>query len=419
MVSGSGLLSLVTPAGKVPGTGVLQTSALFKQQFGDNADPSIVKVIISALPALFGQYPDHSDVAPSAVFVAIFGVLCIAYFYIFAKDYQRGHRFWPFFGLGCYCILRMLGWGLRINWAGNVMHVQMGIACQVFILVSVLIVNMMIMLFGHRIFTWRHPETGNSRLFNLMMNTIYLLVIAIIVMGIVGQTIPFVYFLSEKNLHMCQKVVRVAAVTQVFYAFQGVQLIILAYSFPPGSLDHRFGKSGKHVLPKTLSATWIESTGLFYFPRKGSQEITHKGDPEAEFSRVIPSDVAPGGGLVEHNDDHPNGPKIRTGIILVFVVSLILSISSAFRCASTFISEPIGGTAGDPVHWIFRNWLMYLLYGAFEVVVSVLLLVFRADLRFYIPDMPSKAAARKMRSNNTVVPFASDNVQKTESSHLA
>lgn len=436
-MASAGLLSLLTPPGKVPGTGLLSVATAFKQRFGGSTDPAIMGTILASLPATFGDYPVHADVAPSAIFVAIFCVLALSYFYIFAKDYSRGHRFWAFFGLGAYSILRIIGFGLRIQWSRNVMQVQLGIASTVFTLVSVLFINMLNMLFGHRIFTHRHPETGNASWFNLLMATTYFFVIGVIIMAILGQALPFIYYMPQRNLDMCRKVVQAAAILQIMYAFAGITLVAFAYIIPPGKIDHHFGRfnnGSKDILPKTFSATWLESCSPFYFPRKGSQQILHRGDPRASYIRVMPSQTRPAKGLADHNEDHVNGPKMSVAIALIATTSLLLSLSSGFRCASTFIFGSRGGTPAVPyLNWIFHNWVLYLFYGAFEVIVNILLLVFRADLRFYIPDMAigsggSKGHAAVNDQNtsdselavnqtaNTVVP--AENLQKLETSHV-
>lgn len=412
-----GLLGLFTPPGKAPGTGMLPLTKIIKQRFpGGALNPTLLKTVSASLPATYGDYPHENDIAPSAVFVAIFSILSIAYFYVFIRDYRRGHRFWAFFGLGSYCFLKVLGFGLRINWAQDTLRVETGIASTVFTLVSIMFINMLNMLFGHRIFTRRHPETGNASWFNIGMTVIYVLVVGVIIMAILGQSIPYIYFLSPKNLSMCQHVVQAASILQTLYAFSGIILIITAYSISPGKIDHRlFFKGVKESLPKTFSATWIESCSLFYFPVKGSQHTIHKGDPQANYIRVIPGCKAPANGLCDHNDDHPSGPKISTAIGLIIVTSLMLTVASAFRTASTFILVKRGGIPGVPFgNWVFHNWVLYVFNGAFEVIVSVLLLVFRADLRFYIPD--------KSISNKTSIDLTltqTNEESKLDTSHIA
>lgn len=429
---GSGILSVVTPAGKVIGTGVLPAIQNFKLKFGDYIDPSIVNEVKEQLSGLFGGFPNSDDIAPAALFTAIFSVFTVAYFYIFIRDYKNGHRFWAFFGLGFYSILRLLGFALRIKWSSDVMQIQLAAATMVFSSISVLFLNMLNMLFGHRIFTWRHPETGNSRWFKGCMIIVYLLIFALVVMSILGQGIPYLYFLTPANYKACHDVEKVVGVVQTLYAFAGIFLIAIAYAIPPGrigTLHYQLRNRNQGVrplgLPKTFSATWIKSTSMFYFPnRQDALDNTHKGEAayiveenelssglrnEAEkqvngsedtngkmksskgYIRVMPSDREPACGLVSHNDDvNPNGPKIPTAIILILCTSSLLCISNAVRCVSVFIISQRAHAGGAAIaghsSWVLKSWVLYLFYGVFEVIINTLLLVFRADLRFYIPD---------------------------------
>ena len=82
-------------------------------------------------------------------------------------------------------------------------------------------------------------KTGNASWFNIGMTITYLVVMGVIVMAIVGQAIPFIYFLDSKHLKMCQHVVQAASILQVLYAFAGILLIVTAYAIPPGKIDHR------------------------------------------------------------------------------------------------------------------------------------------------------------------------------------
>lgn len=393
------MLSLVTPPGKVPGTGLKKVVSMLGQLGGGaasnpEAKERLAHAVLGELPGLFGDYPASNDRAPSGLFIALFSIFALAHFYMFLRNKMSGQNFWPSFGLAMYCVMRVIGFGLRINWSFDTMRVDTGIAATVFCVVPVVYISIMNMLFGHRIFTWRHPETGNSKWFNGLMTTVYLVVLGVIVMGILGQAIPYLYFLGEKNLNMCRKVAQAAAILQTLYAFAGLALILNAYAFKPGTIDHRFGKFGKpghkSELPATISPVWIESTGLFYFPKKGSQITYYKDQvPEGKAIRVIASKNPPAGGFANnHTGDHPNGPSITTAIMLVLITSVLLSVSSAFRTASTFNIKPRAGIDGRPLSsWLYHNWLMYFFFGAIEVIVNVMYLVMRADLRFYIPDM--------------------------------
>jgi hypothetical protein len=399
------LLGLYTPEGAVPGTGLINVTATAQEQLGP-LPPTIVDFVVSELPGLFGDYPNHSDIAPSAIFLAVFLIIAVAHFYVFARDYQRGHKFWISFGLGTYAMFKVIGFALRVAWATNVLLIRVGIAATTFCQVSVLYLNVLCMILGHRIFTWRHPETGSCRWFNILVDVVYFLVVGVIVMAIVGQTVPIIFFLGPSHVKMCQQVVQVAAVLNLLYALSGLTLVNLAYTFKPGTIDNRFFRMPrqyhKEELPRTIQATWIESCNMFYFVRKGSQVSIYKDEPLANAIRVIPSDTPPASGLCQsHNPEHYNGPKISTAIMIVVSTSLILTMNVAFRVAWAFTTEVRGGapaTPGGPPAtpinaWIFHNYVFYIWYGATEAMVSVIYLVFRIDLRFYLPDMARKRRA--------------------------
>lgn len=394
--SGGGMLSLVTPHGKVPGTGLLKVSKLMASLTGGHSNPALMNQVLGELPSLFGDYPSHEDIAPCGLFIAIFSVFALAHFYIFGKNYTRGQSFWPSFGLAMYCVMRTIGWGLRLKWSRDIMNVNVGVASAVFCIVPVVYVSVVNMLFGHRIFTWRHPETGEAKWFNIMMLNTYLVVVGVIVMGILGQSIPYIYFLDQHHLDMCRRVTQAAAILQVLYSVSGLVLILFAYVFKPGTIDHKFCRFYKHgdkvELPATFSPTWIQKTSIFYFPQKGSQIPIYKDSPESHAIRVIANEKPPAGGLSRHQSgEHCGGPKMRTAIILIAIASVLLTISSSFRTASTFNITRRGGVNGQPLSsWVYHKWLMYFFFGFFEVVINILYLVMRADLRFYIPDAPRK-----------------------------
>lgn len=422
--AGGGILALVTPQGKVPGTGLHKVVSMLGQLGGGAAQNPAAKerlahAVLGELPGLFGDYPSSSDVGPSSLFIALFSIFALSHFYIFLRNKMNGQNFWPSFGLAMYCVMRVIGFGLRINWSFDNMRVQTGIAATVFCVVPVVYISIMNMLFGHRIFTWRHPETGDSKWFNGIMITTYLIVLGVIAMGILGQAIPYLYFLDDRHLRMCRQVAQAAAILQTLYSFAGLALIIIAYTFKPGTIDHRFGKFGKAgykaELPATISPVWIESTGLFYFPKKGSQIRYFKDQvPEGKAIRVIASKNPPADGLAtNHTGNHPNGPSITTAVMLVLITSVLLSLSSAFRTASTFNIKPRAGIDGRPLSsWLYHKWLLYFFFGAIEVIVNVLYLVFRADLRFYIPDMQKTRKASDPPYN----PTTAEN--KTETDHV-
>ncbi|ANB13989.1 hypothetical protein AWJ20_4942 [Sugiyamaella lignohabitans] len=420
------IIALLTPPGAAPGTGlsgvIAGANTMFAAAGGaEGLGPVIIDQVIGELQGLFGDYPNSTDIAPSAIFLAIFAILGAAHLYIFLKDYSRGHRFWISFGLFIYCVFRVIGFACRISWAKDVLRINTGIVSVVFSQVSVLYMNVLCMILGHRIFTWRHPETGAASWFNAIISVIYLLICGVVAMAIVGQAIPYLYFLSPENWARYQKVVKAAAILNLLYALAGLALVTLAYTFKPGSIDHRLWRmpkmQAKDFLPPTIQPTWIESTGLFYFPRRGSQIPILKGDRLEKAIRVIPSREAPASGLTNsHSPDHTSGPSIRTAVIVVVSLSLILTMNVAFRVAAVFTVKPRGGgTPGSHLNaWVFHNYVFYIWYGAFEVIVNLILLLSRVDLRFYIPDMARKRRADEPLPNHQ---YENDEVKLTASNN--
>ncbi|ODQ64208.1 hypothetical protein NADFUDRAFT_47473, partial [Nadsonia fulvescens var. elongata DSM 6958] len=312
-----------------------------------------------------------------------------------------------------YCIFRMLGFALRLGWSKNVLNVNVAIASTVFAVVSVLYVNAMNLILAHRIFTFRHPETGNALWFNAMISLVYVAILATVIMGIVAQSIPNLYYLTQKHLTMCQQVTQVAGVLAVIMAFLGIVLIVAAYVFKPGSLSGRlfvFHKDpaarSRAELPITISPVWLERFSGTYLPVKGSQTVDHL-EPALDFEhrsiqnsqvdltsaiRVISARETPAGGFTNHVSPSSvvlsKEPSINTAVLIVAVTSFILTLAASFRCASVFMTVPRGGNGSEipDAGFIFHNVIMYMTYGLMEVIVSLIYLVMRTDLRFYIPD---------------------------------
>ncbi|ANB12083.1 hypothetical protein AWJ20_318 [Sugiyamaella lignohabitans] len=400
------VLSLFTPSWAVPGTGLKQVIALAEEEFGADAlTPQLIDASVSAMPGIFGDYPQPSDKAPCGIFIAVYSILALAHLFIFVKNKSRGHNFYMSFGLMWYCLFRMIGFALRVRWISDLLNFNMGIASVTFSQLPPLYLNVLCMILGHRIFTWRHPETGNSKYFNVAIILIYIFSAPLVAMAIVGQVIPNIYFLTEKHLRICHQVTQAAAVLNLSYATSGIFLVQLAYFFKPGTIDHRMLRMPKAKLvphlPPVVQPTWIRSAALTYYPRKGEQIPLYRDGPTGKAIRIIPSRETPAGGLCRpysNDSSSPNNrvPSIRTAVLIVIVVSAIMTMNIVFRTASTFILKPRGGFPGPLNSWIYHNYVYYIWYGAFEAIANVILLLGRVDLRFYIPDMPIKGTGNEL-----------------------
>lgn len=350
------------------GTGVAKVVKMAHQVVGNELPKNVVNLVMTTQYNIYGNFPTKSDIAPSAVFVAVNGILMIAHFYIFARGYARNHRFWPSFGLGWHCIMNMLGFGMRIGWANNVLNIPLGIASTIMIVVSIVYVNSMNLLLAHRILTFRHPETGDATWFGWAMIGVYLVIIGVIVMAVIAQVVIFLYFLDYTHWRQATGAMQAASVLATLVAIGGVFLIALAYVLPRGAL------SLHHDDRRRLPASNIESYGIFYFPPKYSQVLQYQADPSAKIdsgklaARVI------------------NGRSLGSSAVIIIITSLFLTTTAAMRCATCFLGERWSLNVAP----IYGNTLFYIGFGLFETIANVIFLVVRIDLRFYIPDWPLK-----------------------------
>ncbi|KAG5359730.1 hypothetical protein CJU90_5568 [Yarrowia sp. C11] len=350
------------------GTGVAKVVKMAHQVVGNQLPENVVNLVMTTQYNIYGNFPTKSDIAPSAIFVAVNGILMCGHFYVFGRGYMRNHHFWPSFGLGWHCILNMLGFGMRIGWASNVLNIQLGIASTVMIVVSIVYVNAMNLLLAHRILTFRHPETGDATWFGWIMIGIYMVIIGVIVMAVISQVVIFLYFLDYNHWRQATGAMQASSVFATLVAIGGVGLIGLAYVLPRGAL------SLHHDDRRRLPASNIESYGMFYFPPKYSQVLQYEADPSAKIdSGKLAARVL-------------NGRDLSSSAAIIIVTSLILTTTAAMRCATCFLGERWALNVAP----IYSNTLFYIGFGLFETIANVIFLVVRIDLRFYIPDWPIK-----------------------------
>lgn len=350
------------------GTGVMHIVSMAHEIVGFNLPPSVINLVMTTQYNIYGGFPSPADIAPSAVFVAVNAILMAAHFYIFFKGFARRHYFWPSFGLGWQCILNCLGFGMRIGWGKDLLSLRLGIASTVFIILSIILINLMNLLLAHRIMTFRHPETGDATWFGALMILVYLAIGGVLLLAVVTEVAIFSYFLDYNHWRQATGGMQAASVLIAVVSVGGVFIIAIAYALPRGSLA--LSNQDRSRLP----ASNIESYGIFYFPPKFSQVLQYKGDPTAKMSsgrlaaRVI------------------NGRQLDVSAMLIVITSVILCATSGMRAATTFIGDRWSPHAKA----IFSPTLFYVGFGVFECICNVIYLLARVDLRFYIPDMPRK-----------------------------
>lgn len=348
------------------GTGVLKVVSMAKTLVGNDIPKPVIELVMTTQYNIYGSFPSSADILPSAIFVAVNAVLMVAHFYVFARGFMRRHYFYLSFGLGWQCIFSALGFGMRIGWSKNILELKLGIASTIFIILSIVLINFMNFLLAHRILTYRHPETGDSSWFGYLMILLYLGFLGVLLMAIVTQITIFSYFLDYTHWRQATSGMQASSVLIAIFSAAAVFIIIAAYVMPRGILP-------LHTQSRLrLSASNIESYGMFYFPPKHSQIIQYKGDPSAKMesgelaARVI------------------NGRDLGTSAMIVIFTTLLLLATAAMRCATIMI----GDRYAAKIKPVYSPTWFYIGFGLFETVANVIYLVIRVDLRFYIPDWP-------------------------------
>lgn len=314
------LLAFFTPSWAQPGTGlpaVARAAMNFTQT--DYIPRGLQYEIIPMLPGLFGDYPLENDVAPCSVLLAAFALLGLAYTFLFVKNWSNGYRCWMQLALVVYCACKIIGYGLRLKWSHDLLLINTGVASVVFNLVPVLLLDILSMVFGYRIFTWRHPLTGHSGWMRYFIRHVYFLVLPILVLAVVAQALPYIRFLTPESYHICMRLTKAAAMLNFLYSMCGMALVQLAYVFKPGSIDDRLFRIPKSVpmtdLPTLAQPVWINNVSMLSFPRWPTKEVESAscGGFDMSYSkiyRVIPSKEQPAGGLCRLRDGYVGETEI-------------------------------------------------------------------------------------------------------------
>lgn len=400
------IVRLITPANFSAGTGLGPMLNNATQVFGD-LPPDVVSLAISQLAGLFGDFPSTNDKAPAIVFCVLFAIIAFAHLHIYLRNLYHHHKFRLSIGLTLYCVFKCIGFGLRYQWAKDVRQVKVALAASVFTQVPVLFLNVMTMFMAHRIFTWRHPETGRSWWFIGFNITLYLFIGGVVCMAILGLGLPFLYYMGDTHYWMCTNVSRAAGVLEMLYAFSANGVLLLAWSIKPGTIDHRlWGVPPKthDDYPATLQPYWIKHFRPLYYVTKGDQKTAAR-----HVLPVMPSREKPAEGLSRpQNPPCDHFPSIWSAVYMVIITSAVLTICAGFRVATVFIVKPRGGMGIAYGHFAYRNTAFYILYGGVEYAINVMILLMRVDLRFYIPNASSKDARAIIDSGEDEFMIAED-----------
>ena len=362
-------------------TGIQKVNEIGHDLFGSKLPSQMVTYAMNQQTNLFGDYPHHVDVAPSAIFAAVFMLFGFAHLGVFAMNYSRGHKFWLSLAFFFYCIFRFIGWVLRITWSHDLSKVTMGVADEVFLIISSVVLITLNLVLAQRIFTWRHPVGGSSKFFWSFMLGMYGLVLGVIAMTIVAQSVPYLYFLSEANSRRYLKTLEASSILLCLYAVTAIALVALAYFFKPTEKDKSF---------YTYQAWWIEKFSPLYYVEKGAakraeESFLQRSQEERNAVRVITASTQHHQNVTGVSTDR--GALNHTwSILLIFTTSILIFVGAVIRCVTVFEDKTRAaqGSVCDPV-------VMYICYGLFEVIINILYLVGRVDLRFYRPDRLPKS----------------------------
>lgn len=391
-----GVLRLLTYLNNYPaeGTGTLFLSEKAKNLMGPKLPQILVEYSTATQLNLFGNYPEKSDVAPSALFIALFSIIAILHLTVFSINYYRGHYFWLSLGWVFYAICRVLGFALRIVWSRDLTDCKVGITSEVFLIVPTVLIASFNLVLAQRIFTWRHPVGGSRRIFWTLMWILYALVAGVVAMTIVTSAGLNIYLLSEANYARYKKVIMCTSVLIIVYSLTAVGLILLAWLFKPTKKDENL---------YTYQPWWIESFSPFYFVKKGEPQAAAisflKRNHNHRYAiRVIAATHhlhKTVKGLTNQRGDltHNVSLMIIGVTTLIILVSSILRSIICFQGRMMYFTSPVGSPA-----------VMYVFWGALEFGVNLLYIIGRVDLRFYRPDRLPKDVRNIVTAEQSLYP---------------
>ncbi|KAH3684250.1 hypothetical protein WICPIJ_004770 [Wickerhamomyces pijperi] len=378
--------------GAAEGTGILKLVNSGKATLGTIPEP-IQKYTLGVQNAIFGDYPKTSDIAPSIIFTVIFFIFFVAHLFVFFKNYSRGHKFWLSLCFAFYCLLRVLGFAMRAAWGHNILRLETGMASSVFTIVPIVLIASFNCVLAQRIFTWKHPHLGSTNLVWGCMISLYTIVTGVVVMAIVSALVPYIYFLSQSHYDMCRRVGQAAGILCCIYSLTALIFVIGAFVIPTS-------ERGRETW--TYQPWWIESFAPFYYVERGAQKRAQDSFLERDMHsldavRIIASTTEmPHRALEKVQSCTSKSGQLNHNwsIVIILVTTMLIFISSVFRCVSLFEMQEQRYQS-----WIFRNWIMYLMFGVFEVFVNLFYLIGRVDLRFYRPDRIANSIREKRRSS--------------------
>lgn len=362
--------------GAADGTGIKRLVDIAVNTLGPEIPSVLVEYNISVQNNLFGNYPTKGDAVPSAIFASIFGVLGLLHLLLFLMNFSRGHYFYLSLGWSFTCIMKMLGFVLRLYWGKEITDVSVGLTGSIFLILTSVLLASFDLILAQRLFTWRHPVGGSRWLFWNFMFVLYGVVIILIGATIMCAFVPYLHFLSKKSYESWKLAVGITSILVCLYTLTSLLLIILSYIFPPTKKDENL---------YTYQPWWIDSFKPFYFVEKGAaqkaEETFMKRNHNHRHAIRVIAATHHHYNMVEGLTNQRGDLKHNVSMGLLTITATLIFVSSVLRSVTIFQNRKQRDLSPvcDP-------WLMYLCWGGFEVIINVLYLVGRVDLRFYKPD---------------------------------
>lgn len=366
------------------GTGIMYLITYTRNLIGHEMSPQLVKFAMAVQVNLFGGYPQDRDLVPSAIMVGMFSVLAIAHAVIFAINFSRGHYFWISLAWVFHCVMRVLGFALRIVWVKDVPMVRIALVSELFLILPSIIIVTFNLILAQRIFTWRHPVGGSRMLFWGVMLTLYGVVLIVIGITIPAAFMQYLYFLSIKAYEQWKQVNMASSVLIIVYSLTTFALLGLAYFFQPTRKDERL---------YTYQPWWVESFSPLYFVKKNAaqeaEETFMKRNSNHRHAIRVIAATHHHYNMVEGLTNQRGELKHNKSLWIVSISSLLIFVGAVLRSVVVFQNKDNYNSSK-----VCDYRLLVVVYGGFEVFINLLYIVGRVDLRFYRPDrLPAKVRA--------------------------
>ncbi|ODV69551.1 hypothetical protein HYPBUDRAFT_3521 [Hyphopichia burtonii NRRL Y-1933] len=374
-----GLMLLVNSLhnGAAPGTGVYPLILWARNLLGHDLPQVLIDYNVGVQNNLFGSYPTEADVAPSIVFTFAFLLLMFGHIIILSINLSRGHYFWltPVWIL--HCIIKAIGWITRWVWAQDITKISVGLTSEILLIVSTYILVSFNLILAQRLFTWRHPVGGSRWLFWNVMIVLYSVVVVVVAITVLGSFVPYLDYLSRSAHDKWNQVVMATAVLIILYSLTSAALIALSYFFKPTTKDENL---------YTYQPWWIESFHPFYYVKKNAardaEETFMKRNHNHRHAIRVIAATHHHYKMVKGLSNERGALKHNTSLLIIFLSTIFIFVGSIGRAIVVF--QPKYNEHENP---LCKPVVAYIFWGVLEVIIHLLYLLGRVDLRFYRPDI--------------------------------